>query len=312
MVGAERIDRVDDLQAALDLRHVRRQLHVLDRHDQILGPAADLRGGVGRAVRQQVAQPLAADDLVQDRQHRVGIPEAQLDPAGVRQGEDALLEAVHGEGDGRAGRDGVQAVLGADLVGQRHGVQVTDAAVGAEGGQRLVLRAAVERVHLRALVLGLDHAFAADRAGVAGVVVLEDRVGHRLAGQRLRLRKGAAEPVAGRQPAHRVLEHEHAGGAVVLQPLHVREVRERAGGLARQPGHGLLIRDVDLAVAAHRDRLQVLAAHHRAHAGAAVRPVGHVDDACQPGEALARGADLRHLDLGVAQLLLDGCFRVAR
>ena len=178
------------------------------------------------------------------------------------------------------------------------------------GGQRLVLRAAVKRVHLRALVLGLDHTFAANRAGVAGVVVFEDRVGHRLARQRLGPRKGAAQPVAGWESAHRVLEHEHAGGAVVLHPLHVREVRKRARGLARQFGHGLLIRHVDLAVAAHRDRLQVLAAHHRAHAGAAVGTIGHVDDACQPREALARGADLRHLDLRVAQLFLDGGLRV--
>ena len=74
-------------------------------------------------------------------------------------------------------------------------MQVTDAAVGADGGQRLILRAAVKRVHLRAPVLGLDHTLAANRAGVAGVVVFEDRVGHRLARQRLGPRKGAAEAI---------------------------------------------------------------------------------------------------------------------
>ena len=190
-------------------------------------------------------------------------------------------------------------------------MQVSDAAVGAEGGQRLVLRAAVERIHPGALIFGLDHAFAANRAGVAGIVVFEDRVGHGLTGQRLSPRKGSARPVACRQPAHRILKHEHAGGAVVLHSLHVREVRERAGGLARQLRHRLLIRDVDLAVAAHHDRLQVLAAHHRAHTGAAVCAVGHVDDARQSREALARGADLRHLDLGVAQFLLDRRLRIA-
>ena len=113
---------------------------------------------------------------------------------------------------------------------------------------------------------------------VAGIVRLEDRVLHGLAGDGFGLREGAAGEVARRQPAHAVLVHDDAGGAVVLQALHVGDVGDGFGRLARQGGDGLRVRHADLAVAAHCDGFQVLAAHHRAHSGAAVRTVGHVND----------------------------------
>ena len=75
--------------------------------------------------------------------HGRGVAEAQLQPAGVLRADQPVLEALHGEGDGRAGRDGVERVAVAQLVGLGDGLQVVDAAVRAEPGDRLVLRPAV-------------------------------------------------------------------------------------------------------------------------------------------------------------------------
>ena len=73
--------------------------------------------------------------------HGLVVAEVQVDAAGVFEGDDAALEELHGEGDGHARRDRVQAVLVRSAVGGDDGVRVRDARDAAERVERLVLGA---------------------------------------------------------------------------------------------------------------------------------------------------------------------------
>src|ERR1051326_6009399 len=63
--------------------------------------------------------------------------------------------------------------------------------------------------------------------------------------------------------------------------------------------------DLDATCAAHRNRLQVLRAHHSADAGATGSAVLIVDDAGEADELLARRTDVRHAQARDAQLVTD-------
>ena len=67
------------------------------------------------------------------------LPKLQVHAARVLEGEDAALEELHGEGDGDAGRHGVEAELVGHAVGGDDGVGVVDAGDAAERVERLVL-----------------------------------------------------------------------------------------------------------------------------------------------------------------------------
>src|SRR5690606_37041589 len=154
-----------------------------------------------RAFRQQVAEALPPRDLLDHLHHRVGIAEAQVEPVRVLGGEQPVLEAVHRPGNGRAARDRVHTVHTAELVGVGHRPEVVYAAVGAEGRDGFVLRPAVARIDAVRAVRHLDHPLAADGAGVAGIALLEDFAGHRLAVERPPPLEDATRPVARGQPA---------------------------------------------------------------------------------------------------------------
>ncbi len=168
--------------------------------------APDRLGGPLRAFGQHGAEAFLAHDLIEHRQHRVGVAKLQLDAARVVAVEHLVLEKFHRKGDRRAAGDGVHAPLGADLIRQRNRVEIADAAVRAHRRQRFVFRAAVERRNLPALIFRLDDALAAHRAGKAGVVLFQDRVGHLLAADVVGLLEIAAAVVEGGQRADRVLK----------------------------------------------------------------------------------------------------------
>ena len=181
---------------ALGAAHVvGRQLEALDVKGVLLGAVADLASGDPAAVGQQVAQAFALAHHAQQLDHGFVVAEAQIDAAGVVEGEDAALEELHGEGDGDAGRHGVEAELVGHAVGGDDRVGVVDARDAAERVERLVLGA-----------LGHD-AGIGRRLGEAQLAA-----GHRALGA------GRAPYAAGgdRLGADRLGEVEHAGGRPVL------------------------------------------------------------------------------------------------
>ena len=93
------------------------------------------------AVGEHVAEALALAHHVEQLDHGLVVAEVQVDAAGVLEREDAALEELHGEGDGHAGRHGVEAVLVGHAVGGDDGVGVVDAGRAAERVERLVLGA---------------------------------------------------------------------------------------------------------------------------------------------------------------------------
>ncbi len=311
VVGPEGVDRVDQPQAALHLRHVGGHLLLLDRHHQRLRPPAQRLRRAGRAFAQQVAKALAPRDLPGQRDHRGGVAPGQVEAARVLWADQPRVEAVEGPGDRRPAGDGIHPVLVANLIRGGDGLQVVDPAVGAEGRQRLVFRAAVARLGQEVTLAHLDHALAAHRAGVAGVAPLEDGVGHPLPADRLRPVEHAAGPVAGGQAAALLLDQHRLGGAVQAHRVNIRigEVPRPPAGQLVQP---LLIGQRRAVFAPHRNRLEVLRSHHRAHAGTPVGAVAHAHDRGEAHALLARRADLEHFDLLVAQLRLERVLCLAR
>ena len=133
--------------------------------------------------------------------------------------------------------------------------------------------------------------------------VREDRGRHRLAADGLVAVELAGVVVERRQAAGGVLALEHALGAVVAQPDDVAVVGDLPGAPAGQLAEGRGVGQRRLAVrAADGHRLEVLGAHHRAHAGAAVGAVAHVDDRGEADQLLARRPDRGDLDPRVSQL----------
>jgi hypothetical protein len=190
--------------------------------------------------------------------------------------------------------------------------QVAHAAIGAERGERLVFRPAVFGEYLLVAVLGLDDPLATDDAGVAGVaaeLVLRPRF---RAAQQFQVKPLAADglgrgnihdaavPIVRRQTARSLLAHHRVGRAVAAEALHVAALGHQFRPAARQGDDGLLVRRSDRQRAANGDGLQVLAAHHRADAGAAPGAVAHVHHGGEIGQLFARRADLGDLDLLVA------------
>ena len=153
MVGPEGIDRVDQCQGPLDVRHVRGQFGTLDRHRIGAGPVADRLGRSLRALGQHVPEALASQSLLQHGDHRLAVAPAQLDAVGVVCGDEPPLEALDGESHRRPGGNGVHPRLVAELVGVGDGVEVGDPAVGAEHRGGLVLGTARLRIDGLALPL---------------------------------------------------------------------------------------------------------------------------------------------------------------
>src|SRR5260370_171209 len=199
-------------------RVVHRHLEALHRGEERLGAAAEPSRGALRALGEEVADAPAGGDHLDELHDAVRVVEAEGDAARVLQREEPLLEALHLPRDRGAERDRVHPEVVAHLVRLADGDQVVEPEVHAEGGERLVLGAAVARVHavaaeridadlraafvdgLRRLAGGLlslldvDDLLAADGARVAGAHPYAHLIAHR---DRVHLGDG----VRGAQPA---------------------------------------------------------------------------------------------------------------
>src|SRR4030067_663755 len=120
-------------------------------------------------------------------------------------------------------------------------------------------------------VLRLHHAFAAHAAGVAGVVLLEDRIGHLLARDGLEAVELPGVVVEGREAADRVLKGDDTRRPVLLQAYDIPVGLDLARSPARQlvDLFGIGPREL-LAGAAHDNRLEFLRAHDGAHPGTSI------------------------------------------
>ena len=196
--------------------------------------------------------------------------------------EHAALGQLGGEGQGAAEGDGVHAeVVGQDPELDDRG-EVEDADVGAQHADGLELGAlplALRQLHVAAAV---------DGAGDAAVVLEEQLVAHLLAGEVDALEVVPGLEVARRDDVAARGGHDQVGGAELGQDAAGHGVLlQELGVLLLQLLERLAVGDGDLALPVGDDRLQVLRAHDRAHAGA------------------AREAGLRH-DGGVADPVLAG------
>ena len=114
----------------------------------------------------------------------------------------------------------------------------------------------------------------------------------------------AAGPVARCQPTDRVLTEDDFCRAQHAGAVGIR-FGELLGAPLGQRVEALAVEDLGPVFAAHCDRFQILAGHDRAHAGATVSPVSHADQRRVADAVFAGDARLQHLDLGVAQFILE-------
>ncbi len=84
---------------------------------EIVRPFAEFLRRRADSLGEDIPQALAVCDHLQHAHHGLGIAKAELEPIGVPFGDDAVLVALHGEGDEAARGDGVQAIGVADLIG---------------------------------------------------------------------------------------------------------------------------------------------------------------------------------------------------
>ncbi len=200
---------------------MRWELLALHRHHKVLSLRAKSLGRARRALRQQIADALPLPDQLGEANHGFGIAVAQLDPARVFAADQSLFKAVHRPGDRGTTGDGVHPIHVAELVGVGHCAQVVDAAVGAEGGERLVLRAPIERISGERPFGHLHHPLAAYGAGVAGIALLEDGLRHRGSVESLGALEVAAVPVVGHLASALVLRVHHLGRAEQPHAVHI-------------------------------------------------------------------------------------------
>ena len=143
----------------------------------LLGAVANLFGSDLDAVGEDVAEPFAlADEVEQFDDGFVATP-SQLDAVSVFFGDDAVFEALDGEGDCSARADRVEAVFVAEVVGVDERVEIVDEVHAAERAQGLIFRAVcVPRVGV--FRVGRFDALraAGQRAVPAGVVLVHELV----------------------------------------------------------------------------------------------------------------------------------------
>ena len=284
------------------------QLLALHVEREALGALAQLRRRALDAFGEEVADPLALADHVDQRDDRVGIAPREVEATRHLLRDDAVLVALHRERAHGASRDRVEHVLRVQLVDERQRVEIAHAAERAGRGQGLVfgpteLRRDAELLHLHL-------ALARHRARVARATVDQDRVAHLLAADVLGALERAVAEVAGGQDAAG-LQCEHAAGRA--------ELVEAVGGaiVMLLEEDQLLLRAVLVGgrgrlAAAHDDRLQLLGAHDRAQAAAPVEMLQLVHDGGVAHEVLTRHPALQRAHALVTQLHLDAVLHLAR
>ncbi len=261
VIGPHRGGCIGDTDALDGARLVGRHPLALDRRDTRVAKGF---GHKGRAAAQNPAQggPLA---------HLLNQADG---PLGIAERQDA---GVHRHADADAGLNGIHAVSVAELHHLADGIQVVNAAVGAQRPVGFVLHTGGDFVALLVVerVGALDNA-----AGATGMVVellaqpaavgLKDR----FAGNAGRALKAPAAEAAGRQAARLVQDVDQRGRPIGVERALGLGNRVRPQCLQHLPGadfEGLLVGVLHTrrALGIHHDELQPLAAHHRAQAAAA-------------------------------------------
>ena len=226
------------------------------RHAGDLVMLADPGGSLG----EDPAALGAVADVFQHVGHEGGI--AELAEAGL-----------HQHPDGGPDLDGIDAEIVGDVVEPRDVVRVFQPAIGAHQPEGLVFQ---RRDDLLALRPGIDVRAADHAARHAGVrrlaaarqVALANVLAAELEGLLLLVDQLAGGEVARRQPADGVGEVAHHGGAEVAQRVD-RRVRVQHLVVVADRAHQLLaVVEGRHPVAVDDDRLDLLAAHHRADAAA--------------------------------------------
>ena len=232
----------------------------------------------------------------------------------------AHLVELHDGADRGAEGDRVEAVLVADEVGVGQRFEVVDAVGGAQRPRRLVFEAARGAPVLRLVdhrevgLVDLGDAAARDRAAEAGLVGHEVRLAvglarlvHRFGRNVLRAFELDIAMVARRQRADFVDHvHQHLRAELGQALPGHRVIGQDLLGGGGCLHEGLEIADIAHALgAAHGNRLEILAAHHRADARASRGAMQVVDHPRVQAARLAGAPDRADADLRILMLGLD-------
>jgi len=218
----------------------------------------------------------------------------ERDAPGVRRADDAPLERLHGEGADHACRDGVEPQVVAQPVGIGHCLGRIDVAAGTEKGGGLVL-GALHLVISPARLLGATDGAVEAAGALPGQLLAACLGGDSLVTGEL----GVAPVVSGEEVPLFLAHADPHHGAEVVAALPVRVGDDVFGELPVQllEAGGVVVGD--FLVALHDERLEILGAHDRAGAAAAVLAVQLGADAGEADAVLAGRADQGHAGLGV-------------
>ncbi len=317
MAGAAVAGRIGQAHALNAARVVGRELLALDAHAQFR--VAVLGRQAFAAQRQFLAEALAAGGDFGEVGQRLGRAEWRFHTE-LFLGQQAHVVQLHHRAHGGAESDGVHAVFIAEEVGVGQRLQIVDAVGRAQRPGGFIFQTArcapVLRLVLDAEMVFVDLADAAASDGAAKARLVGDQIGlaigfarlvHGLAGDVFRAFELHVAVVARGQGADFVDHvHQHlgavfrqtlAGDGVVVQHFFacVDRSHERLGVAHIAHAQG----------ATHRDGLEVLATHHRAHARATGGAVQIVDDGRIHHPVFTRTADGADADQRVLVMVLD-------
>ena len=131
MAGAAGRGRVAQRVAPGEARVVHGEFHALHMDGELLGTLSDFCRRLFRALPQQPGEVALGEGHAADQLDvHVGAAHAHLEAVGIGDGQEPLLVALIGKGDGRADGDAVHAVAVAELVGLGDAGEGIDPAAG--------------------------------------------------------------------------------------------------------------------------------------------------------------------------------------
>jgi len=110
-------------------------------HGKVLAPLAHPLGSALGAFGQQVADPLASGDLFDEGSGGLVVAEGEFQPVALLLAQDPPLVALHGPAHHDAGAHRIHAQLVATLCQVDDGWELTNAAVGPQRKERLIIQA---------------------------------------------------------------------------------------------------------------------------------------------------------------------------
>ncbi|MBA7485046.1 hypothetical protein ES707_20580 [subsurface metagenome] len=132
VVRTMRIYHETDAKSGFRPRLVHASLQAFHRDGKFFRTIADFLCCPCDAFRQEVAEPLATGNHLNELQHCLFVSEPQLDATGVFGREQSVFVTFHSKGNNLSRGNRVQRVGIAELVALGDGRQVIDAAIGAQ------------------------------------------------------------------------------------------------------------------------------------------------------------------------------------